>query len=146
MITEGSEPTTRFGRLAVAALAGTAAYFVYGFLVNGLLLRDAYRPYSSVYRPTEAVMALFPLGIAGIFVAILVLAVLLARAGGSGAGADARLGLLAGVFVACTHVLDNYVTLNIGGALAMEIAAASVVQWMLVAVVVGRVCGAGSRA
>lgn len=52
----------------------------------------------------------------------------------SGAGA------LVGLFVVCASVGPNYVTLNIGGKLAAEIALNALVQWTLVGTVIGLIC------
>ena len=53
---------------------------------------------------------------------------------------SARLGALIGLFVVCTSVGPNYVTLNIGGKLAAEIALNALAQWTLVGTVVGLTC------
>ena len=57
--------------------------------------------------------------------------------GGSGAAESARFGVLVGIFVVCTFVGANYVTLNIGRKLALELAASALVPWTIVCVVVG---------
>jgi len=57
--------------------------------------------------------------------------------GASGAVEGARLGVLIGIFVACTFVGANYVTLNIGRKLALELAASAFVQWTIVCIVIG---------
>jgi len=56
---------------------------------------------------------------------------------GSGAVASARFGALVGVFVACAFVGANYVTLNIGRKLALELAASAILQWTIVCVTIG---------
>ena len=109
--------------------------------MNGLLIRDDYSPYSAVYRASDAVMGYMPFGFAGTFIAMLALAMIYAKGyeGGSGVAEGARFGILIGIFVACTHVVDNYVTLNIGGKLSAELAVASCFQWIAVCIVVGLV-------
>jgi hypothetical protein len=128
-----------YGRLALAAVAGTVAYFLYGFLVNGFLLRDSYQPFAGlVYRSRDTVGRYMPLGFATTFAAVLVLTAIYAK-GYEGGGAlveGGRFGVLVGIFVACTHVVDTFVTINIGARLATQLAAAAFVQWLLVSIVV----------
>jgi hypothetical protein len=57
--------------------------------------------------------------------------------GGSGIAAGARLGVLIGIFAVCAFVLDNYVNLNIGLKLALGQAAAYLLQWTIVGIVIG---------
>jgi hypothetical protein len=42
-----------FGRIAIAAVTATVVYYVYGFLVEGLLIRKAFSAYSALYRSAE---------------------------------------------------------------------------------------------
>jgi len=138
----------KIGRLVAAALAALVVFFAYGFLVNGTLIRDHYQPYSAVYRSADALAPYVPFGLAGTLLAMLALTMMFARGyeGGSGIAEGARFGVLVGIFVACTHVVDNYVTLNIGGRLAAELAVAAFFQWIAVGMVVGMVYGRGPRA
>jgi hypothetical protein len=131
-----------FGRLGFAGVAGTVVYFVYGYFVNGVLLRDQYAPFGAVYRSAEEVMRYFPIGVAGTLVAIVLLAIVFVKGyEGSGAVAEgARLGVLVGLIILCTHVVDNYVTLNIGRRLSIELGVAAFVQWVLVCVSIAVVC------
>src|SRR5262249_35664310 len=128
-----------YGRLALAAVAGTVAYFLYGFFVNGFLIRESYQPFAGVvYRSKETIARYMALGFATTFAAILVLAAIYAKGyeGGSALGEGFRFGLLVGIFVVCTHVVDTFVTMNIGARLATQLAVAAFVQWLLVSVVV----------
>ncbi|HEY2796907.1 MAG TPA: hypothetical protein VGK26_03380 [Thermoanaerobaculia bacterium] len=137
----------KVGRLLAAALAALVVFFAYGFLINGMLIRDHYQPYSAVYRSADALAGYAPFGLAGTLLAMLSLAMLYAKGyeGGSGAAEGVRFGALIGIFVACTHVVDNYVTLNIGGRLAAELAVAAFFQWIAVGLVVGLVYGRRPR-
>jgi hypothetical protein len=128
-----------YGRIAVAALAATFVYYLYGFLVEGLLIRKDFAPYTAVYRPAEMVMGYMPIGLLCTLIATLVLAMMYAKGyeGGSGAAEGIRFGVLVGIFVVCTFVGPNYVTLNIGRKLALELAASALVQWIIVCVVIG---------
>ena len=139
-------------RLILAGLAATLVYYVYGFLVFGLLIAKDYIPYTEagVYRQGDAIAQLMPLGIAGTFIAALALTVIYAKGrwGGAAVPGGARLGVLVGVLIVCTQVLGNYVALNIGGTLALKQAAASFVQWTLVGIVIAvvyRPAPAGSQ-
>jgi hypothetical protein len=128
-----------YQRMALAAVIATVVDLVYGFLIYGWLIADAYNPYPGVYRSGVAVRSYMPLGFAGIFIAILVLAVIYAKGyeGGHGAVEGTRFGVLAGIFVVCELVGTNYVTLNIGGKLALEQAAVALVEWTILGIVIG---------
>ncbi len=128
-----------YGRIAIAAVAATVVYYAYGFLVEGLLIRKDFSPYSAVYRSAETMPGYIPLGFACTLIATFVIAMVYAKGyeGGSGAAEGTRLGVLVGIFVACTFVGANYVTLNIGRKLALELAASALVQWMIVCIVIG---------
>ena len=128
-----------YGRVALAAFAATIVYYVYGFVVEGLLIRKDFAPYSAVYRSADVVMGYMPLGFACTLLATFVIAMLFAGSHhlGSGAVAGARFGALVGVFVACAFVGANYVTLNIGRKLALELAASAILQWTIVCVTIG---------
>ena len=130
-----------YGRIALAALGGTVAYFAFGGLVFGLvpILREEFRKYPAIYRPSEAMKGVFPIGILATFVAIAVVAVLFSRSGASGAGAGVRFGALIGLFVVCAFVLHNYVNLNIGWGLTIGQAVAYFAEWTIVGLVVGAI-------
>ena len=128
-----------YGRLALAALAGTIAYFAIGFVVFGQFIADAYRPYAAVYRPAQDIMRVFPIGIAATFIGILVLVAMYAKSyeRGNGAAEGARFGALVGIFAVCAFVLHNYVNLNIGVKLTLEQAVGYFVEWLVVGIVIG---------
>ena len=127
-----------YGRLAIAAIAATVVYYAYGFVVEGLLIRKDFSPYSAVYRSGDTVMGYMPLGLACTLIATFVITMLFANTPGVGVGFGevTRFGLLVGAFVVCTFVGPNYVTLNIGRRLALELAASAIFQWMLVCLVI----------
>ncbi|HLJ51231.1 MAG TPA: hypothetical protein VKU01_34720 [Bryobacteraceae bacterium] len=58
-----------YSRIALAALGATAAYFVAGGLLFGLLplLRDEFRRYPAVYRTQEGIKAVMPVGMIAMF-------------------------------------------------------------------------------
>src|ERR1700688_810671 len=129
-----------FPRIALAALGAFVAYFVLGGLAFALLpLRDEFRNYPAVYCSQEAIKSVMPAGMAAMFLAMLVLAVIYAMLyqGGSGFAEGARFGALIGVFAVCAFVVHNYVNLNIGLKLTLEQAAAYFVEGTDVGIVIG---------
>jgi len=126
-------------RLLLAALAATIAFFIYGFVVHGWLIAKDYIPYpEGVYRAGDAAQSHMPFGLAGLFVAIIVFAIIYAKSDcTAGARSGAQLGFLFGVFMAGAFVAVNYATLNISGKLASELAVSELVEWTLVGTVVG---------
>ena len=130
-----------FPRIAVAAFVALFVYYVYGFLVEGLLIREHFKPYAAVYRSAEIVMGYMPIGVMCTLAAVFITAIIYAKGyeGGSGFVEGARFGLLVGLFVACVFVGANYVTLNIGGRLAAELAVSTFLQWLSTCIVIGLV-------
>jgi hypothetical protein len=128
-----------YSRIIIATVAATIVYYLYGFLVEGLLIRKAFSPYSAVYRSAQTVTGYLPIGFACTLIAIFVIAMIYAKGyeGGSGVAEGLRFGVLVGIFVVCTFVGPNYVTLNIGLKLALELAASVLLQWTIVCVVLG---------
>jgi hypothetical protein len=128
-----------YSRIVVASVAGLFVYYIYGFVVEGLLIRDHFKPYASLYRSAETVMGYMPIGMVTTFIAVLIASFVYAKGyeGGHGAAEGGRFGLLIGLFVACVFVGANYVTLNIGRRLAIELAVSNLLQWMATFVVVG---------
>lgn len=129
-----------YSRLALAALGGTLAYFAFGFLVfTRPLLVDEYRKYPALYRSEESLKSVMPAGMASMFLAILVVAVIYAKAypGESGVAQGAQFGALIGIFAVCAFVIHNYVNLNIGLKLTLLQAAAYFLEWTVVGIVIG---------
>jgi hypothetical protein len=129
-----------YARIVVAAVAAWIVFFAYGFLVHGLLIAKDYVPYpEGVYRAGDDARDHMPLGLVGLFLAILVLATLYAQnyATAHGVRAGALLGLLFGIFMVGAFVAVNYATINISGKLALELAASEPIEWTLVGFVVG---------
>src|SRR2546423_12376874 len=100
-----------YGRIAIAGIAATVAYFLYGFLVEGLLIRKDFAPYTALYRSAESAMRHMPLGFAGVLVAVFVAAVVFAEGyeGGSGGGEGGRIGLLPRIFLALSGLWGELV-------------------------------------
>ncbi len=130
-----------YGRLALAAIAGTVFDVVYGIVVYGMLLAGAFARYPGVYRSAETGPAYLPLMFVGIFLAVAVVTVIYARGyeGGSGTAEGGRFGVLLGLFGTFAFSSVNYATLNIGRRLALAIAVAGFVEWTIIGVIVALV-------
>lgn len=130
-----------YSRIALAAVAAWIVFFVVGGIVSGKLAASYYSPYTAVYRSRDAIMSRFPVGIAGMLMAMLVVAAMYAKGyeGGPGWKEGLRFGLLVGLFVVGAVVGDEYVTLNIGGKLALVMAAGRLFSWMIVGMTIGLV-------
>jgi hypothetical protein len=130
-----------YARLVLAAVAATVFDACYGFVVYGMLLAPGFARYPGVYRSNEAGLAYLPLMFAGLFVAIVAVAVIYAKGyeGGSGIAEGLRFGLLLGVFVVFAFAAVNYATLNVGRRLALAVAAAGFVEWLVIGIVIGLV-------
>ena len=130
-----------YARLALAAVAATIFDAVYGFLVYGMLLAPEFGRYPGVYRSNEDGAAFLPLMFAGLFIAIVAVAIIYAKGyeGGSGAAEGARFGALLGVFVVFAFVAVNYAVLNVGRKIAVMTAAAGFVEWLAIGLVIGLV-------
>jgi hypothetical protein len=130
-----------YGRLVAAAVAATVVDAVYGFLVYGTLLADAFGRYPGVYRSNEAGAAYLPLMFLGILLAMLAVAYIYAKGyeGGPGVVEGLRFGVVIGVFVIGYVAGVNYAILNIGRRLALQMAAAGFIEWVAACAVIGAV-------
>jgi len=130
-----------FTRITVATLGAFAAYFGLGFLIFTRLpsLSNEFLKYPAVYRSQEGIKRVMPSGMAAMFLAMLVLAVMYAMLykGGSGLVEGARFGALVGVFSVCAFVVHNYVNLNIGLKLTLQQSVAYFVEWVVTCIVIG---------
>ena len=130
-------------RIALASIAAFFAYFAVGGLVFGLLpwMKNEFLKYPNVYRPQEGIKSTMPIGMAFMFLAIVVLAVLYAMLyqGGSGVTEGARFGALIGVFAIGSFVVHNYVNLQIGVKLTVQQGIAYFAEWVIVGLVIGLV-------
>lgn len=128
-------------RVALAAVGGFVAYFVFGGLTFAFLpsLKAAFLQYPGVYRTQEGIKSTMPFGMAAMFVSIVALAVIYAMLyqGGSGAVEGVRFGALIGVFAIGAFVVHNYVNLNIGLNLTMQQAIAYFIEWTITGLVIG---------
>jgi len=102
-------------------------------------VKNEFLKYPAVYHPQKEVMRVMPYGMAAMFAAMLVLAVLYAMLyrGGSVLAEGARFGVLIGIFAVCSFVIHNYVNLNIGLKLTLQQSVAYLVEWIVVGIVIG---------
>src|ERR1700722_17324791 len=128
-------------RIALASIAAFFTYFAVGGLVFGLLpwMRNEFLKYPNIYRTQEGIKSTMPIGMAFMFLAIVVLAVLYAMLyqGGSGVTEGARFGALIGVFAIGSFVVHNYVNLQIGIKLTVQQGIAYFAEWVIVGLVIG---------
>ena len=129
-----------YSRLAAAVVAGTIADMAYGFVVYGMLLAGQFGRYPGVYRPA-ADMSYMPVLVAGALVAVLAATFIYSKGyeGGSGVEEGLRFGALIGLFSVGYVAMVNYAVLNIGRRLALGLAAAGFVEWLVVGLVIGLV-------
>src|SRR5438552_4268563 len=130
-----------YSRIAISAVAGTIVFFICGFLIFGLLIAREYAPFAAVYRQQAAMQQHAPVGIVCSFIAILLMSIIYAKGyeGGRGLLEGFRFGVLIGLFLAFKCVAEEFVTLNIGGRLAIEMAAGLVVEMAIVGMLIGLV-------
>ena len=130
-----------YPRIAMAALVALLVFFVYGFLVEGMLIRKDFALSAALYRDSNAQMKYLPVGMASVLVGLLAATVLYAKwcGGVSGAMMGLRFGLLMGVFAACIHAISNLVTMNMNVRLGLEIALSTFVGWVLAGIAIGSV-------
>lgn len=130
-----------YPRIALAAVAATLVFFVYGFLVEGMLIRKDFALSAALYRDSNAQIKYMPIGFASVLVALFAAAALYAQWCGGEATAMTGLqfGLLMGIFAACSHAVSNLVTMNMNLKLGLEITASTFVGWLLAGIAIGMV-------
>ncbi len=130
-------------RIALASIAAFFAYFAVGGLIFGLLpwMKNEFSKYPNIYRSQDGIKRTMPIGMAFMFLAMVVLAVLYAMLyhGGSGVTEGARFGALIGVFAIGSFVVHNYVNLQIGVKITVQQAIAYFGEWVIVGLVIGLV-------
>jgi hypothetical protein len=130
-----------YTRIGLAALGAFVAYFAVGGLmfVSAPFMKTEFLKYPAVYRSSDGIKSVMPIGMAAMFVGIAVLAVIYSMLyqGGSGLAEGARFGALIGLFVICAFVIHNYMNLNIGWKLTLQQSVAYFVEWLVVGIVIG---------
>jgi hypothetical protein len=136
-------------RIFLASLGAFVAYMVFGGLIFVLIpsLKTEFLKFPAVYRDHDGQMSHMPVGMAAIFLSMVVLAVLYAMLyqGGSGLVEGARFGVLIGLFVVGAFVLHNYANLNIGLRLALISAVAYFLEWLVAGIVIGLIYRPAAR-
>src|SRR5262245_33932344 len=122
-----------YARIALAALAAAVVDAVYGFLVYGNALAGQFSQFSAVYRPPSDTSHM-PVLLAGIVVGAVAASYIYAKGyeGGGGAAEGIRFGVAMGVFVGGYVTLISWAVTNIGRRLAMSLAVAGFVEWVIV--------------
>ena len=130
-----------YPRVLLAAVAALVAFFAWGFLTEGWLLRKDFAPSAALYRTSDLQMRYMPFGMASVLVAMLAAVVLYTGWCGrtSGAVKGLQFGLIIGVFVVCVHPISNLVTMNMDTKLGLEITASTAIGWVLAGLVIGLV-------
>jgi hypothetical protein len=130
-----------YTRVAIAALVATIVDMVYGYVVYGIVLSGEFGRYPGVFRGMEAVNPNIPLMAAGVLVAMFAVAYIYGKGyeGGSGLQEGMRFGALLGIFGAGYIAVGDYVIMNIGRRLAVAMAVAGVLEFVIVGTAVGLV-------
>lgn len=127
-------------RVFLAAAGAFVAYFAIGGLTAALpSFRAEFLKYPAVYRSQDAMKSVMPVGMAAMFVAMVVLSLLYAMLyhGGSGVVEGAHFGALIGVFSVCSFAMHNYVNLNIGRKLTLQQSVGYFLVWTVTGIVIG---------
>ena len=136
-----AEENMNYPRIVLAAAAALSAFFAWGFLTEGWLLRNDFAASAALYRASDLQVRYMPFGFASVLVALLAATVIYARWCGitSGAASGLQFGFLVGVLVACIHPISNLITMNMDVKLGLEIAASNAIGWILAGLVIGLV-------
>jgi hypothetical protein len=131
-----------FTRLALAALAALAAYFIVGGIFFTIpAMRAEFANYPQVFRSGQAMNSVMAVGMLGTLLAVGVATVIFALMYPAGAGirAGIKFGVLLALFQLGSLVLHNYMLLNIGGRLSTLQGIAYSAEWFVVGVVISLV-------
>jgi hypothetical protein len=103
------------------------------------LLSGQFGRFPGVYRSNDVGPAYLPLMFVGILIAMVAVASIYAKGyeGGAGAAEGMRFGVLFGVFAVAFYASVSYATLNIGRRMALDLAVAGFVEWVLVGAAIG---------
>lgn len=128
-----------YGRVVLAGLVTTAAYFLLGFVLFALTpLANEYRQFPAIYRTQESMKRVAPAGLVGMLLSMIALAWLYALMihFRSPVIEGLRFGAIVAVFALGSFVIHNYVNLNISLRLTIGQAVAYFVQWIVAGVVI----------
>lgn len=125
-----------------AAIVAFVTYFILGgvFFANPAM-RAEFARFGAVYRTQQSMKSVMPLGMLGMLLSMVALAVLFAMIHPAGAGviAGVQFGVLIALYALGSFVLHNHVNLNIGGRLTTFQAIACSVEWLVVGIVISLV-------
>jgi len=129
-------------RVGAAAVAAFLVYFALGgaFFTN-TVMRAEFMKYQTVYRTQESMKPVMPVGMLGMLLSMIALAVLFAMIHPAGADfmAGLQFGLIVAIYALGSFVLHNHVNLNIGAKLTIFQAIAYTIEWLAVGVVISLV-------
>ena len=125
----------------LAALGAFVAYMAIGGILFAAMpwLKQEFKKYPAVYRGEADMMKTMPIGMAAMFLAMLVLALLYAHIPPLAPGLvqGASFGVLIGLFVLCASVMHNYTILNIGWSLTLQSGIAYFFEWVAAGTAIG---------
>lgn len=132
-------------RALLAALTATIAYYALGF-ASGPLLAASFQSSAGALRARDDIFRHMPFGLAGTFVAMLILAVLYTwqTRRGSAVAHGARLGLAIGVLLLCAGTIHEFVIFNVGLGFVVVEGISALVQWTIAGAIVALVYGSES--
>ncbi len=129
-------------RVGAAAVSAFVTYFILGgmFFTNPVM-RGEFARFGAVYRTQESMKPVMPIGMLGMLLSMVALAVLFAmiHPAGAGVAAGAQFGVLIALYAAGSFVLHNHVNLNIGWRLTALQAIAYSIEWLAVGIVISLV-------
>ena len=128
-------------RLAMAAVAAWVVSFVFGYIVNQVLLVGLFEANAAVYRSEAEMMSGLPLGFGAMLIGFFVFAYAYAKGyeGGNGIVEGLKYGFLVGVMLVCFAIVWNYVTTPISGALAVAFVVDYLIEYSIYGAVVGAI-------
>lgn len=132
-----------FLHILLAAAVAFVAYMGFGGLTFVALpsLKKEFMKYPAVYRDSDGIKKVMPIGMVFILISIIALSIMYAMMyrEGYGIAEGAHFGGLIGIFVVSAFVVHNYVNLKIGGKLTVQQSIAYFLEWFVVGVVISLV-------
>lgn len=130
-------------RIFLSAFAALVAYFATGGALFAAMpwLKEEFKKHSALFREEAQMMKAMPIGMAGMFLAMLSLAVIYAHipAVAPGALQGAGFGALVGVYVFGAFVLHNHMNLNVSWRLTLWSGAAYLLEWIVAGTALGAI-------
>jgi hypothetical protein len=128
-----------FGRLAVAAVAAWIVSMVLGFVVNGVLLQDAYAAEAAAFRPAEQMN--LAVGFVATLLGFFAFAYAYAKGyeGTSGLQEGLRYGVIVALLLVCFGQVWQYVVFPISEKLLVYMIVDTLVEFALYGAIVGAI-------